>query len=445
MLFLLACAGAPEAPHPNVLWISLDTVSAQHLALYGGVAALPAIEGLGGRVYEQAYSHFPETAVSHWTMFSGVLPDVHGDVPRYGASAYTGPTLAEALGEAGYQSAAFIGGMTLKNGSCGLGRGFDRYDDAFRGETRPAAEVAKAATTWIGAQTGDWFAFVHFFDAHFPYEPADPGRYDPDYVGAFDGTDRTLHPHRDHGSPLPARDLQHVEALYHAEISELNAPLQSLLDSLDGSEIVVITADHGESFGHGYYFNHRASLMDEVLHVPLVIRASELVAGRDKRLAGLIDVMPTVLDLAGVGVPTSVQGRTLRGAIRETVGSRTDPFLPPSWFSMRSATHKVIWPLSPAGSPQGFDLVADPLELNPTAPEASLITARASYDAAVAEMAAWMKTPEMRRMIPNDEGAKLEALGYVAPSGPGGGPAGGPGGPGGPPRSDSPPHPPGPR
>jgi arylsulfatase len=418
MFLLLACAGAPEAPRPNVLWISLDTVSAEHLALYGGDAKLPALESLGGRIYGRAYAHFPETAVSHWTMMSGVLPEVHGDVPRYGASAYTGPALAEVLGGAGYDTAAFIGGLTLKNNASGLGRGFDRYDDAFSGETRPSADVAEEASTWIGHQTGPWFAFVHFFDAHFPYEPRDPRRYDPDYTGGYDGTDATLSAHRDHGTALGERDLRHVEALYHAEISELDGALANVLATADDATIVVVTADHGESFRHGYYFNHRASLYDEVLHVPLVIRAPNLLVGRDDRLAGLADVMPTVLDLAGIAIPAGVQGRTLRGPdVRTTVGSRTDPFMPPSWFALRSATHKVIWPVSPAGTPRGFDLAADPDEERPTAPDATLIAARDAYDAAIAGMAPWIETPKDTRQILSDEGAKLEALGYVVPGG----------------------------
>lgn len=408
LLLLLACT-APPTPHHKILWISMDTVSAEHLALYGGPAKLPALESLGGRVYDHAFSHFPETAVSHWTMLSGVLPDVHGDVPRHAGSAYTGLTMAELAKQNGYTTGAFIGGITLKNGSCGLGRGFDVYDDRFGGELRPAGEVAQAATRWIGQQQGDWFAFVHFFDAHFPYEPKDPRRYDPDYTGPFDGTDRTLQGHRDFADALPERDLAHVEALYHAEITELDGPLQQVLASLKGDEVVVVTADHGESFGHGYFFNHRAAVYDEVLHVPLVIRAPGLEAGHDPQLMGLVDVMPTVAKLAGLALPDPIAGHTPRAV----VGSHTDPFMPPSWFSMRSAGKKVIW--GPEGQ-RGYDLVADPHELAPTTPDPELVRAKDDYEAAVATMKRWSKAITSTREISADERARLEALGYTVPS-----------------------------
>lgn len=287
--------GPPPAGARSILWISLDTVSAPHLSLYGGGAQTPTLETVAreGRLYTRAYTHFVETAVSHWTMLSGVWPEVHGNIPGNGGSLYQGPSGPEIARQNGYATAAFIGGITLEKGASGLDRGFDVYDDdrVRELETRPAPQVVERATAWWSAQAGPAFMFVHLFDAHFPYTPADPRRYDPDYTGTVDGTDRTLHAHRDAGTPLPARDLAHVQALYEAEITEMDAALAPLLAATGPDTVVVVTADHGESFGHGYYFNHRASLHDETLHVPLVIRAPGLEVGRDDRFAGLVDVL----------------------------------------------------------------------------------------------------------------------------------------------------------
>ena len=75
---------------PNILWVTLDTVSAEHLAPWGGRVPLPTLEGLGAVRVKQAFSNFPETALSHWSMFTGVLPEVHGNVGAQGSSRYSG-------------------------------------------------------------------------------------------------------------------------------------------------------------------------------------------------------------------------------------------------------------------------------------------------------------------------------------------------------------------
>ena len=121
---------------------------------------------------------------------TGVLPDVHGNVPANGTSRYTGPTLAELLRNVGYDTAAFIGGETLTDRSTGLSRGFNLYDDQHAWNRddlkRPGADIAKRSMEWIQSKQKlgkPYFAFVHFFDAHFPYTPAPwDKKYNPDYA-----------------------------------------------------------------------------------------------------------------------------------------------------------------------------------------------------------------------------------------------------------------------
>ena len=100
---------------------------------------------------------------------------MHGNAPANRGSIYTGPTLVEIAGEAGYRSGGIIGGITLQDQACGLGRGFDHYDDRVpnnpRDFTRPADQVSKNAVSWIKQRPGPYVAFVHYFDAHFPYTP----------------------------------------------------------------------------------------------------------------------------------------------------------------------------------------------------------------------------------------------------------------------------------
>jgi len=430
----LACR-APAAAHPSILWITLDTVRADHLALYGGPALTPRLAVLAARglVFDQAISHFPETQFSHWSMLTGTLPGVHGDIPSQADSSYTGPTAAEILERAGYHTAAFIGGATLRAADCGLGRGFERYDDAVpmdpRDLRRPADDLARLAGDWIAAQGEEpWFAFVQAFDAHYPYTPRDTRRYDPRYSGGVDGSDATLVPYRDFGLPLAPADLAHVVALYDAEITEQDEALGSLLDTLPSGTIVVVTADHGESFEHGYLFNHHHVLYDSVLHVPLVIAAPGLAPGRVPGQVGLSDLLPTVLTLAGVSSRDAFQGQSLvvpregggfwprpAEALESAhrVFATTDPYQPGALLAARTPAVKAIWHAT--GEAHSFDLITDPGELAPGPLPGSLVEAPEAYRALTAAMAGrHRELPRVRHGL--DPDPLLTALGYQTPA-----------------------------
>ncbi|RME23303.1 MAG: hypothetical protein D6798_13800 [Deltaproteobacteria bacterium] len=421
-----------EHPH-NVLIVSLDTVRADRLGVYGGRAETPTLSALaarGGR-FSQAISNFPETCLSHQAMLTGVLPEVHGNVPAVGGSRYRGPNLAEIAAAEGYATAAFIGGVTLTDRACGFGRGFGHFDDRFPVDPadmrRPAADVTAAAARWLADRQGPWLAFVHYFDAHFPYTPQPPWdtRYDPDYDGDIDGTDAALRPYRDGGRVPSPRDLAHVLALYDGELSQLDGMLAPLLAAVDDDTIVVVTSDHGESFEHGYYFNHRAGLWDPVLRVPLIVAGPGVAPGVvvDSPVQ-LIDVAPTVLELAGLPRDARMQGRSQAPALRgdgaengesPPAFSITDPWMPDPQWAARTSTHKVI---VRTDGVLGYDLRRDPGEEHPLSePPASLLRLRADYDAQVASLAAWQAPAPGPRPLGIEEQERLEALGYLAPAG----------------------------
>lgn len=439
----LAAAKPPEPPEPadpktfnaggtggpNILLITLDTVSADHLAGWGGRVATPVIDGLGGVRVKRAFSHFPQTAQSHWALFSGVLPEVHGNIPGNGQSVYSGPSLAEIAKARGYSTAAFISGVTLLDGSCGLSRGFDVYDDELRtGSTeRPAADTVGLATTWLAKQEGPWFLWVHLFDAHLPYTPKDPRRYDPDYTGSLDGSEASLEPYREgKGTPAP-RDLEHVVALYDAEIAEMDAALAPLVAKVAGTDIAVVTADHGESFAHNYLFNHRSVLWDDVLHVPLWVRAPGVPSGDVDGIVNLIDVAPTVVELAGWGSTAPFQGASRVGVLRGEGGGapvswgRTDPWIPAMpgtpgpRFSQTTADTKVIREAD--GTACTYALATDPQELHGDCARPADAEWKAHQEAveALAPMQRAGRGPgQGNPMVP---GEMLERLGYIDPSG----------------------------
>ena len=407
---------------PSIVIISLDTVNAETLALYGGVAQTPNIAKLAERgvLVEQAISHFPETCLSHWSMLSGVLPEVHGNAPLNQGSIYTGPTLVEIAGSAGYRSGAIIGGITLQDQACGLGRAFDHYDDRVPNNpldfTRPAEQVTKNAVSWIQQRSGPYVAFVHYFDAHFPYTPRPEyaAMYATGYAGGLSGSDVDLKPFRDGGQTPSAEELAHIHSLYAAEITQLDAALGPLLDSLDlNNTIVVITSDHGESFGHDYWFNHREGLWDQVIHVPLIIAGRGFESGvRVSEQVGLIDLAPTVLAAAGLPADSGMQGTDFRerGQAVE-VTSITDPWREQSSMAVRSETLKVMF--TPTRQ-LAYDLVLDPQELAPiemtNLDEHTQIYGQILKRYAPRQVAA----PKAPALSPERQ-EQLKSLGYIAP------------------------------
>jgi arylsulfatase len=419
--------GEAAATPTSIVIISLDTVRADRLAVYGGRAQTPVMSAFAARGtrFDQAISHFPETALSHWSMLSGVLPEVHGNVPASGGSRYTGPTLAELTARHGYATAAFIGGVTLTDQSSGLSRGFETYDDQFPLDAadmkRPGAQVTAAAAAWIREQSGPYFAFVHYFDAHFPYTPAPPWdtAYDPDYAGDLTGSDADLRPYRDGGRTPSPEDLAHVLALYDGELSELDALLAGVLEAAGPDAIVVITADHGESFEHDYYFNHRAGLWDGVLRVPWLIAGPGVPAGQViPSQVGLIDVTPTVLALAGLPADARMQGRArLTDTAHDPDGvvfSITDPWMPQPQFARRTLAEKCI---QQPDRTLRYDLLADPAETSALdGPDC----ARDGYARLIAALSgSQVPEPQTGRALSDEECARLEALGYTTCQEPG--------------------------
>jgi membrane-anchored protein YejM (alkaline phosphatase superfamily) len=173
---------------PNVILITLDTTRADHLGCYGyGPAKTPNLDALarGGVRFSQASSVAPLTQPAHSSIMTGMYPTHHG--VRINGNAALGQeqrTIAEALSEKGYKTGAFVGAFVL-DGRWGLNQGFQLYDDQFNLEKykhldlasvqRPADKVMDAALAWLeGQPSSPFLAWIHFYDAHSPYEPPEP-------------------------------------------------------------------------------------------------------------------------------------------------------------------------------------------------------------------------------------------------------------------------------
>lgn len=299
--FAPARASAP----PNIILITLDTVRADRVGFLGSQRGLtPHLDALARQsvVFTHAYSQVPITTASHATILTGTYPQFH-QVNDFGMPlAQDLPYAPDLLHSKGYHTAAFVGSLVLDpetRSAPGFERGFDFYDAGFRrrhaGEDRyesierRAGEVIGRTLNWLSAHHEEpFFVWVHLYDAHDPYDPPQPYK------------------------------TRYASAPYDGEIAYVDAAVGTLLRWLrfrglyDGS-LIAVTADHGEALGDHGEATHGIFLYDETIHVPLLFKLpGQRSAGRriDSRV-GLVDVLPTILQVAGTAIPKDVQGQSL--------------------------------------------------------------------------------------------------------------------------------------
>ncbi|MBI1849389.1 MAG: sulfatase-like hydrolase/transferase, partial [Planctomycetes bacterium] len=282
-----------STPRMSVVLFTVDTVRADALGAYGAPAGrTPNLDGFAQEavVFERAYTTAPLTLPAHASILTGLYPRSHG-VRRnvdFRLPEHT-DTLATALHASGYRTAAFVSSIVLGR-AFGLDGGFDLYDDvsAPRATERRAPETAARAIEWLRASPPEpFFLWVHFYDAHAPYDP-------------------------------PPALRERFTDPYAGEIALVDQEIGHVLERLDAEgfgdrTIVVVAGDHGEDrMQHGEP-EHGVFLYDSVLHVPLLVRAPGRrdVGRRDATVVSLVDVCPTVLELVDVSFPYPLQGRAL--------------------------------------------------------------------------------------------------------------------------------------
>jgi arylsulfatase A-like enzyme len=386
---------------PNIVLVCLDTLRADHLSLYGyGRPTSPHLDAWArGRaaVFETVVAPAPWTLPAHASMFSGLDAHRHGvNLTRPAPASLT--MLAEVLRAAGYATLAVTGGGFV-HPQYGFAQGFDRYWSfavKVGAEGEIEAEVDRACAALEANARRPFFLFLHTYEVHNPFLPRQP------YFGAFsehpdeevmvdverlpasaaDGflDHRGLVVRRAGGElePLPDSDLDLAVDLYDSGIANADAHLAAVLRriehlGIDRRTVVVITSDHGELFGEHGVFNH-VSLYEENLLVPLVIadprRAQPRRIGDQVRL---IDLAPTILELAGAPPLPAADGASLVPLLDARPGARP-PGLAWSFaaasnygISARDANRTkytarmVPWPIT-GPAERLYDLAADPRE-----------------------------------------------------------------------------------
>ena len=410
---ILAPADERHANRPFVVLVSLDTLRARSLSALGSaVEASPHFDALArqGTLFEQAFTTYSNTLASHMSLLTGLWPQSHG-VKGKGRLGSGSRTLAERMRTAGFVTAAFTENGLL-NGAAGSRRGFGRYAEnkEITLGTGASRKTFQTALAWVREHTdAPFFLFLHTYEVHAPYTPDDA------YAQLFDEADL----------PGPAHRR------YQQEIRYLDDQLRELVAGLDqilGAEnlLLVITADHGEEFfehGHSYH----SQLYDEVMHVPLLFRWPTKVPA-DERIdtpVSLVDVAPTILQLAGVSGSRLADGQSLVALMHHAKGMGPRALFaeaPPSFtndeqrqFVGRTATHKCMVPESRQPA-RCFDLERDPDERVALPPEHDDAT-RALYEQILAYRDAPGPAKEAPAAAPQEidpkRAEKLRALGYV--------------------------------
>ncbi len=344
-----------QKPKPElIILISIDTLRADHLGLYGHHRfTSPSLDlfALEGTVFEDASSVAPWTLPAHASMLTGLYPLGHAVVDVDTKLPEGVPTIAKLLGENGWKTAAAVNSMWLLKKTHEVTRDFDHFlfvQDVATARL-PTTAITDRAISWIrDSKDSDLFLFLHYYDVHSDY--ASLPRFEKlmvsPYEGEADGTTWQLNVESmpdafiedchtnfeeekcrfgsgeaaqsvdssTRKNKFEADDIRHLEELYDAGIRQIDTELDRLFKSLRDHGLldiarIIITSDHGEEFSDHGSFYHFATAYQEVLHVPLILRGQGIAAGRRiEAPVSLVDIAPTILAWAGVSAPSEIDG-----------------------------------------------------------------------------------------------------------------------------------------
>jgi arylsulfatase A-like enzyme len=418
---------------PNLILISVDTLRADHLGLYGYARdTSPNLDRWAAEraaVFDAFTAASTHTGPSHMTLFTSLPPSVHGVQGHFSPLRARVSTLPELLRASGYATAAFTGGGPL-HPRIGFGRGFDVYrvdPEANRAGASQAERMVERAQDWLTAQRQrPAFLFLHTFQAHTPYAP--PERYRSRFEAEERADLETAQ------TPLAQRTAQH-RANYDREIRHVDDVLGDLFDWLDregftNDTIVVLLSDHGEEFREHGLMGHATLPFQSVLHVPLIIAGPGIAAQRIEEPIDHASLLPTLLELLEIEPSDPTRGYSFAPRLRGPSGPRAaralvseawelpDGFEAPS-LAIRVGRNKLIRARSGAGEQSVlFDLSTDPGEQQPNVrgDEADrLRAALTAYERDVKQLTQRLReTADDAPVAPPPEAEqRLRELGYI--------------------------------
>ncbi|MBK8595457.1 MAG: sulfatase-like hydrolase/transferase [Holophagales bacterium] len=365
LLTFVGCARKPAAapltfPGAPLVLVSIDTLRSDHLPFYGysGVET-PALAALrkDSILFERAYSHAPLTLPAHASIFTGRLPAEHGARDNLGYRLKPDvPTLAELMKKAGYATGGAISAVVLGGGT-GMGRGFDFYEDSVEPTRtheatgrvqRPGDETEALLGRWLAPVAGGrFFAFLHLYEPHAPYEPAEAFR-------------------------------SRFQSPYDGEIATADAIVGTFLERLKKAgaydrSLVILLSDHGEMLGEHGEDEHGVFLYRAALQVPLLVKlpGNALAGSSVPSPVQLADVFTTVCTALGIPGAPAIPGnvsladlaRGGKGPERRIFAETVFPRTHFGWSELASLLDGRFQYIE-APRPELYDLVADPGQRN---------------------------------------------------------------------------------
>jgi arylsulfatase A-like enzyme len=383
----VACGREPPQAQrpPNVVLYLVDTLRKDHLSVYGyGRETSPRLEEFARDAvrFETAYSPTSWTKPAVASLLTGVTPPRHRAISLSDSLDPGVRLLPQDLRSAGYRSAAFVTNPSVLP-VWGFGRGFDEFVDLRGAEgSARADEINEAVFRYLAEDPAEpFFLFVHTVDPHYPY------RAPPPFDASFSGPEpEKAGPGEAEPASRPRRDA--LVAAYDGEIRFADHEFGRLMAFLDErglyrDALVVFTSDHGEELRDHGQFGHGFTLFEEVIQVPLLVKLpGNAHAGRVVSTpASLLDVLPTVVRLAGGDPPDGVEGVDLLDLLGgdDAPESARPIFLDLDLMGAKRhrsvASGVVLGPYKlldlrePEARVRLFDLVRDPEEEEDAAPE----------------------------------------------------------------------------
>jgi len=408
-----------DAGEMNLLVITLDTMRADRIGAYGYSAArTPNLDDLAknGIMFTDCYSPVPLTLPAHCSLFTGRYPLGHR--VRDNGTFFLGEaetTLAETMIRAGYDTYAVIASFVLM-AKFGLNQGFSVYDDSlnadellrnFYSEIPADAVYAKFHQWFENRGKKKFFAWVHFYDPHLPYDPPE------EFRGSGD-------------SPMD---------LYDGEVAFTDFHVGKILEDLAGENVlddtlIVVVGDHGEAFGEHGEYGHSVFCYEENLKIPLIFSNPRLFPKGsvvEDRVC-LIDIMPTLLEIFGLDSVPSLHGQSLSRMIAGKKERADRPYYIESMYGKESLGWAPLagiidgpYKYISLPEPELYDLENDIGE------RINLVSAKTGIVRAMDEklkkimLEYAVSGGNARRELTTEDRRRLESLGYISSSSPGAG------------------------
>ena len=393
--YQLAQADSKTEIKPNIIIISIDTLRPDHTGTYGySRNTSPFLDELAKEmaVFENCYAHASWTPPSVASLFTSLYPTQHGSIGKDRIVLMEeNITAAELFRDAGYTTAAFSSSPFI-HPDFGFGQGFKSFGFD---ETENAIALNKQIDGWLKTydkpdKKNPLFMYIMYFDPHYPYQA--PDEYNKKFSHAPDGSalfreDRVIKLNTlfDIDAGVGRDTYEYLKSSYDAEINYTDDALSHLINSLKNSgaydpqnDVLILTSDHGEEFIEHAAYGHGSTHYEEVLKVLFMIKTPDIIS--QKIISApirQIDVLPTILETAGMTVPKNIEGKSLSslllGGTEENdrlVYATSQTLLndKQSLRSIRKGRHKLILRTNPDKA-ELYDISLDPEELTDLAPQ----------------------------------------------------------------------------